>query len=49
MDDAIKPSETLKRKHLSRDERLRIRTLYCDAKWIQKAIATHFGISEGQV
>jgi transposase len=49
MDDASKPPETPKRKHFSWDERLRIRTLYCDAKWTQKAIATHFGISEGQV
>jgi transposase len=44
-----RPPETQKRKHLSLDERLRIRTLYFDAKWTQKAIATHFGISEGQV
>jgi hypothetical protein len=49
MNDASKPPETPKRKHFSRDERLRIRTLYCDAKWTQKVIATHFGISEEQV
>jgi transposase len=43
------PPETPQRKHLTRDERSQIRTLYFEAKWTQKAIATHLGVSLGQV
>lgn len=45
----VSPPSTPKRRQLTRDERLTIRTLYFDAKWTQKAIATHLGVSENQV
>lgn len=47
--DELTPPVTPKRKHLTRDMRLRIRSLYFDSKWTQPAIAGYLKISENQV